>query len=160
MSWTRGLLIATVVLSAFGEALIDRALVATPAWEALGPHAWADYSRHADLGAGLILYPLYGIGLLLLASATAARYRLDPHAPRAAGLPVYLTVGLAGAVIATTIKAAPIMLDLPGLGDDPAALRHAFEQFTLWGVEIRGVFGVLAFLTSLWALVCYPRTAG
>jgi hypothetical protein len=156
-AWTRRLIIATVLISAFAGELIDRALVATPAWNALGPSAWGDYSRHADLGNGLIIYPIYGIGLLSLAVATAVTYRLDRRAPWAAGLPIYLAAVSAVGVMATTVKAAPIMLGVRNLGTDTVALRHAFDQFTFWGVEVRGVFAVLAFLASVWALAVYPR---
>lgn len=49
------------------------------------------------------------------------------------------------------------MLGTVGLGDD-TALEHAFDQFTFWGVYVRGVLAVLAFLASVWALAVYPRT--
>ena len=81
MKATRALIIGTVVVAAFGGALIDRAVVATPAWEQLGPAAWAAYSCHADLGNGLIAYPIYGIGLAVLAIAAAISYRLDVARP-------------------------------------------------------------------------------
>lgn len=156
-SWTRGLLIATVVVSAFAGALVDRSIVATPAWKALGPNAWGDYSRHADLGNGVILYPVYGFGLLVLAVATAVSYRRNRSAPRAAGPPIYCTAVCAVGVLATTAKAAPIMLSTAHLGDNSAALQHAFEQFTVWGVYLRGALGLLAFLTAVLALAVYPR---
>jgi hypothetical protein len=90
MKATRALIIGTVVVAAFGGALIDRAVVATPAWEQLGPAAWAAYSCHADLGNGLIAYPIYGIGLAVLAIAAAISYRFDRGAPRSASPGIYL----------------------------------------------------------------------
>lgn len=155
---TRGLVIATVVVSAFAGEIVDRSLVATPAWDALGPRAWGDYSLHADLGNGLVIYPIYGLGLLGLALATAVSYRLDRRAPHAAGPPIYLAALFAIGVIATTAKAAPIMLGIRNLGADDTALRQAFDQFTFWGVELRGIFAVLAFLASVWALALYQGT--
>lgn len=151
---TRTLLIASVLVSSFAGALIDRALVATPAWNALGPEAWASYSRHADLGNGLIIYPIYGIALLVLTIATAVIIRLDRSAPRMARIPVYLAALSAVGVLATTARAAPIMLGVPNLGSD-SALQHAFHKFTLWGVDLRGGFAVLAFVASVWALAGY-----
>ncbi|GAB3423419.1 hypothetical protein [Flindersiella endophytica] len=156
---TRALLIGTVVVGSFGAATLDRAVVATPAWNQIGAAAWATYSRHADLGNGLIVYPIYGIGLVLLAIAAAISYRLDPDAPRAAGLPVYLAALGALGVVVTTIKAAPFMLSLNQLdANDPTALQNAFEQFTFWGLYIRGALGALALLASIWALAEHPRT--
>lgn len=58
--------------------------------------------------------------------------------------------------MATTAKAAPIMLGLPHTDGGCNALQHAFEQFTFWGVDLRGGFAGLAFLACVWALVAYP----
>lgn len=165
---TRALVIVTLhvdadhgllVVAAFGGATIDRAVVASPAWQRLGPAAWAAYSRHADLGNGRIVYAIYGIGLAAFAIAAAISYRFDRHPPRRAGIPIYLSALAAIGVIATTIKAAPIMLGLPDLDDDVAALHTAFDEFTFWGLYIRGALGALAFLASLWALAAYPQKA-
>jgi len=32
------------------------------AWRKVGPEAWAAFSREADLGTGLVVYPLLGVG--------------------------------------------------------------------------------------------------
>jgi hypothetical protein len=153
---TRPLVIGTVVVGAFGGAVVDRALVATPAWRHLGAQSWAVFSRHADLGNGLIVYAVYGIGLAVLALAAAVSYRFDRAAQRSAGPPIYLAALGALGVIATTIKAAPIMLGVPDLGTDSVALQNAFDEFTLWGLYIRGAFATLAFVASVWALAVYP----
>jgi hypothetical protein len=157
---TRALIIGTVVIGAFGGAIIDRAIVATPAWRQLGASAWASYSRHADLGNGVIVYSIYGVGLVVLAVAAAISYRFDRGAPRSASLPIYLAAASAIGVIATTVKAAPIMLGVPDLTNDVAALQDAFNQFTFWGLYVRGALGALALLASVWALALYPRVAG
>jgi hypothetical protein len=154
---TRALVIGTIVVGAFGGAIVDRAVVATPAWRQLGASSWAAYSRHADLGNGLIVYTIYGVGLALLAIAAAISYRLDRAAPRPAGPPIYLAALSAVGVIAATIKAAPIMLGVPDLDNDVAALQNAFDEFTFWGLYIRGALSALAFLASVWALAVYPR---
>jgi hypothetical protein len=51
-----------------------------------------------------------------------------------------------------TTQAAPIMLSLRRIGDDPAALRQAFEGFYRWD-SIRAVFGALGYCAEIWALV-------
>jgi hypothetical protein len=154
---TRALLVGSVVIGAFGAAIVDRAFVATPAWRELGPQAWAAYSRHADLDNGLIVYPIYGIGLAVLAVAAAISYRFDRQAPRRAGRPIYLAALCAVGVIATTFMAAPIMLGVPAIEHDGVALQDAFDRFTFWGVYVRGSLGVLALLASILALAAYPR---
>lgn len=157
---TRGLVVASLVVGGLTGGLLDRALVATPAWEHLGAQAWAAYSRRADLGNGLFVYPIAYIGWSLLAVAAALSFRLDRTAPRAAALPIYLAALCMLAGMATTLKAAPIMLGVGRLGDDDAGLQSAFDEFTLWGVHVRGAFFTLAFLSAVWALVrLYRRGA-
>jgi hypothetical protein len=158
---TRALIIGTVVIGAFGGgAIVDRAVIATPAWRELGSATWAAYSRHADLDNGFVVYPVYGIGLTVFTIAAAISYRLDRGAPRPAGPPIYLAALCALGVVATTIKAAPIMLGVPDLDTDSVALQNAFDRFTLWGVYVRGAFGTLALLAGIWALAAYPRARG
>ncbi len=150
---TRGLVFASAM---FGGALlgtvVQRLVVDTPAWQVLGVQAWADYSRHADLGAGIIVYPIEAIGWTILALAAGVSHRLDRRASRSSGLPIYLTAVLMIGVLATTLKAAPIMLSVGDLGDDNGGLHRAFDLFTFWGLQVRGTFIALGFLTSLWAL--------
>jgi hypothetical protein len=152
---TRGLVIATIVVAGLASPL-DRVVVGIPAWQFLGAEAWAAYSRHADLGVGLIVYPIAGIGLAVLAIAAAITSRADPGAPPVARLLIYLAAIGAIGVMATTAIAAPIMLSVPNLGD-PAALADAFNRFTLWGLQIRGPFWALVFLAGVGALAVLPR---
>ena len=74
--WTRFLLIAATVLAGFlagGD--LDRAVVAMPAWQHVGAIGWAAFSRNADLGNGLFLYPFEAIaGALLILGAIATFY--------------------------------------------------------------------------------------
>lgn len=158
MSITGGLIIAATLVSGLFGSLLDRALVATPAWRDLGVQAWADYSRHADLGAGDIVYPIGGILSWALVLAAALAYRLDRSAPRQAGPPIYLAALAAIAAALTTIVAAPVMQNVGPTSDaDTVALQHAFDTFTLWGVYARGIcFGAM-FMCSVWAMVAFYR---
>jgi hypothetical protein len=148
---TWALLVAATVLSGLlAGGNVDRALVAMPAWEQVGAPAWAAFSRHADLGNGLVLYPLEAIGAFLLIVAAAASLYADRMARPPLMLPLWCAIALAAAGLLCTLKAAPIMLSVGDLGD-PAAIRQAFEGFRFWG-NIRGVVQVLAFLATVWAL--------
>jgi hypothetical protein len=148
---------ATVVVGLFGS-LLDRAAVATPAWRDLGVQAWANYSRHADLHNGLIVYSIGGISCWALVFAAALAYRLDRSAPRQAGLPIYLAAVAAIGAIVTTIVAAPVMMHVGQLSDtDTSALHNSFETFTLWGVYVRGICFAAIFVCLVWALVTYFR---
>ncbi|UXA08888.1 hypothetical protein KXD96_12920 [Mycobacterium sp. SMC-2] len=151
------IIVATVVSGLFGS-ILDRALVATPAWRDLGVRAWADFSRHADLRAGLVVYPIGAILCWALVFAAALSCRLDGSAPGQAGLPIYLAaLGALGAIV-TTVVAAPVMMHVGQLSDtDTAALHDAFETFTVWGVYVRGFCFAAIFVCLVWALVNYFR---
>jgi hypothetical protein len=118
--------------------------------------AWADYSRHADLHTGCVVYPVGGVLCWALVFAAALAHRLDRSAPRQAGPPTYLAaLGALGAML-TTIVAAPVMMHVGQLNDtDSSALHDAFQTFTLWGVTLRGVFFAAIFVCSVWALVAF-----
>jgi hypothetical protein len=158
-SITLGVVVAATVIGGLFSSLLDRALVATPAWGQLGVQAWADYSRHADLGTGNVVYPVGGILLWALVFAAAVSHRLDRTAPRSAGLPIYLAALCSIGPLVATIIAAPIMQGVGSLGNDPVALQAAFDRFTLWGVYIRGVFFTLSFLCTVWAVTVISRDA-
>jgi len=137
---------------------MNRTLVEMPAWKHLGVQAWANFSRSADLGNGTILYPLAGIGGLVLVLAAAIVFRLGPRRPWFVAVPVYGAALLTICIILTTTQAAPFMLSLHRIGDDPAALQHAFEGFYKWD-SIRAVIGTLEGCLEIWALVALSSLA-
>lgn len=156
-STTRRLVLAATVVSGLSFS-VDRALVVTPAWLHLGVQAWANFSRHADLGTGDIVYPVGGILTWGLVFAAAVSHRLAPSRPRPAGPPIYLAALASLGAIATTLIAAPVMQRVGHLSDsDLAALRHAFGTFTLWGVYVRSAFFMLIFVCNVWALAAISR---
>jgi hypothetical protein len=145
------LVVAGQVLGTIADSLA-RTLVEMPAWRHLGAEAWAAFSRSADLGNGKIMYPLAGIGGTVLILAAAAAFRLSPRRPGSVAIPLYGAALMAICVMLTTTQAAPIMLSLHRIGDDPVALRQAFEGFYRWD-SIRAVFGALEGCAEIWALV-------
>jgi len=149
---TRLLVAAAIVLGALlVGGMVDRVVVAGPAWRQLGAGAWADYSRHADLGRGLIAYPVEAIGAALLALAAAVSDRLDRPLRRQGRTALYFSAAgyLAGLLL--TLKAAPIMLALgdPGPQTDPS---RALADFSFWGLYLRGGVDAVALLCGIWAL--------
>jgi hypothetical protein len=51
------------------------------------------------------------------------------------------------------------MLSLASLQTEDA-VRHAFGQFFLWGLYLRGTADVLAFMALIWALSTLHRSQG
>jgi hypothetical protein len=92
--------------------VVDRALVGGPAWHALGAEAWAQFSRQADLGTGLIACPVEAIGTTLLLIAAAVSRRFDGDDRAGAALPLVAAIVLSLLGLLLTMKAAPIMLSL------------------------------------------------
>ena len=150
---TRALLIAATVLSGLlAGGNVDRAIVAMPAWEKVGASGWATFSRHADLGNGLVLkIPLEAIGAFLLIVLTAVSLYRDGAARVRIMLPLSSAAVLAAAGLLCTLKAAPIMLSVGHL-DDPASLQQAFDGFRLSGRHSRRGSSAGFFLNDLGAL--------
>ena len=142
---------ATFLTGILAGGAVDRVIVGGPAWRELGAEAWAQYSRLADLGTGLVAYPIEGIGSALLIIAAALSNHFDRNAPRSVTLALYAAVALSIAGLLLMVKAAPIMLGLAS-SQSPAAVERAFDQFFLWGLYIRGLVDTLAFAALVWAL--------
>jgi hypothetical protein len=148
---TRLLLVsATLVSGVLTGGMVDRALIGTPAWRALGVNAWVQYSLHADLGSGLIAYPLEGIGATILIAAATASFHFDRPPPGRVRMLLYLATTFSLGGLLLTLKAAPIMLTL----ESPASisLPRAFAEFHFWGLFLRGTADLLAFVFELCAL--------
>jgi hypothetical protein len=144
------LLLAILFSGTLAGGNIDRTFVAMPAWQLTGAMTWADFSRHADLGNGLILYPLEAIGSGLLTLIAAIGFHRDGTAPRRVLVPLYLAAFLAACGLVLTLKAAPIMLGIRRVSD-PERLQKAFDAFWYWG-NIRAACQISAFLALLAAL--------
>jgi len=149
---TRVLLAASIFAGAmlFGG-IADRIIVADPAWHRLGIAAWAEFSRHADLGNGLIAYPTEAIGATLLSIAAILSYHFDRPSRREAAIPLYLAAASYVVGLVLTIRAAPIMLGLNAIHSE-AVPETAFREFHFWGLYLRGSIDGLALVAGIWAL--------
>jgi hypothetical protein len=149
---TRWLVALTVLLTGLlAGATLDRGLVGYPAWRQVGVMAWAEYSRHADLGNGMFFYPVLAIGGVLTAIGAAISARLDRATTHTARVRIYLAAAIALAGLLVTFEAGPYMLRLRHVAD-PSSVRAAFAGFYAWSA-VRGALQVAAFPLSVWALV-------
>jgi hypothetical protein len=83
-------------------------------------------------------------------------FRLTPGRPLATAIPIYGWACANIGVMVLTVFAAPIMLSVPGLGNDPIALARAFAGFAYWD-GVRAVVGAVGDCAALWALVALLR---
>jgi hypothetical protein len=162
MKFTRTQLLvaaATLLSGVLAGGIIDRVIVGGPAWRELGGESWAQFSRQADLGTGLVAYPAEGIGAtLLILAATLSNY-FDRNGRGGVTLPLYFAVAFSIAGLILTVKAAPIMLSLASLKNG-TEIEHAFDEFFMWGLYLRGFVDTLAFIALVWALSNLHRRAG
>ncbi len=143
--------LATAVNGLLAGLNTDTALVKLPARRRIGAVAYATFARGNDLGNGLVVYPLLGIGAALLTMlATAIAYA--GHSPVEVVLPLSLASLLSLLHTFATTRAAPVMLSLKDAPDDEALLRAKLDRFARWHA-IRVTFQVLTFFVLLWALV-------
>ncbi len=157
MSRTHALMVAATMLDAMVAGTgLDRVVVQMPAWTKLGPQAWAAYSRHADLGNGLILYPTLAISGCVLSIAAAISCARRGRGAQEGALPAQVAAVLTLCGLLLTIKAAPIMLSLRSLGRDSGALQGAFDGFDWWG-RWRSVVQFGAFAANLWSVAVFGQ---
>lgn len=147
------IVIATLLHGILAGVTVDRIVIGLSAWHEVGVVAWANYSRSADLGNGLVVYPTLAVGGALFSIAAAATLiRRRPTQKRTLAIAVYMAVAFAVLGLVLTFKAAPLMLSLRKTGNENVVhLKHLFDSFWFWE-SLRGVMQVLAFLMNLWSL--------
>jgi hypothetical protein len=122
---------ATFTNGILAGASVIRSLVELPAWKRINLSGFYEYGRAADLGRGLVLYPLVGILAALLAILAAIDGYLDGVNSTAMIL-LLISLILAIAHSVTTTRAAPNMLRLRNAPNNPELIREVFERFKKW----------------------------
>jgi hypothetical protein len=130
---------------------VDTALVKLPARRRIGAVAYATFARGNDLGNGLVVYPLLGIGAVLLTVLATAVAYLE-RSPMEVVLPLSLASLLSLLHTFATTRAAPVMLSIKDAPDDEAILTAKLDRFARWHA-VRATFQVLTFFVLLWALI-------
>ena len=130
---------------------VDTALVKLPARKRIGALAYATFARGNDLGNGLVVYPLLGIGAVLFTVLATAIAYLE-HSSMGPLLLLSLASLLSLLHTFATTRAAPIMLSIKDAPDDETLLRMKLDRFAYWHA-VRATFQVLTFFVLLWALV-------
>ena len=111
---------------------LNKSTVELPAGRRIGPLAFSEFSRAADLGNGRILYPLLGlVSPSLVLAAGPLVLATVPSSPSLVALVVSAMV-VSVAHVLTTLGAAPKMLRIGQLGSDVPALTSHYHSFQRW----------------------------
>ena len=129
---------------------VFRYTLEVPGWRHIDIAQWGEYSRHADLGKGIFLWPFEAISAMLLLLASSIIVFRNKNL-RTTGLPVYCATFFALAGLALTFFAAPYMLSVRTMGNDPQLLQRTFDHFHFWGL-LRAIEQVLSFGCCVWAI--------
>lgn len=152
MNLVTSLIIFAVAINGLLAGLnVDTALVKLPARRRIGAVAYATFARGNDLGNGLFVYPLLGIGAALL-TVLATVLAGASHSSMEVVLLLSLASVLSLLHTFATTRAAPVMLSLKEASDDEALLMAKLDRFARWHA-VRAAFQVLAFFVLLWVLV-------
>lgn len=122
-----------------------------PARRRVGVVAYAAFARGNDLGNGLVVYPLLGVGAALLTILTTL-FAFISQGSMELLLPLSLATLLSVLHTGATTRAAPLMLSLKTTPDDEALLSAKLDRFAHWHT-IRATLQVLAFFLLVWALM-------
>ena len=143
---------ATLMLGLLAGASLDQSIKQLPARHRLGAVAFSQYSRAADLAAGVPFYGILGIGALLFSLGSALAAFFQGVTPPASTW-LYLGAGLAVLHTLVTARAAPLNLSQRHIPEnDEAQLARVLDKFTLWQ-NMRCMLQVIDFGVTLWALV-------
>jgi hypothetical protein len=152
------LLTAAVMFSGFlAGGNLDRYIVQVPGFRHISVLTWAQYSRHADLGNGMVLYPLEAVGGFVLFVVSAVLVFTHKNFFKRPAMPVYAAAILSALGLFFTIFAAPIMLGLRTINSDQLLLQNAFDRFHFWGM-FRAVAQIFSFFAGVIALQRMPGT--
>ena len=149
---TLGLLIASLAFNGLlTGATLDQAIKQLPARRKIGAVAYSDYSRAADLGNGLIWYPVMGVGTAVLTVVTGAVGLSDGASGQRSAALIAI---IAGSVLhmASTAAAAPTNISQRKAAGDAVALEKIFNRFARLNA-IRAILMVATLATVVWAIV-------
>lgn len=144
------LVLATATNGLLAGLNADTALVKLPVRRRIGAVAYTAFARSNDLGNGLVVYPLLGIGATLL-TVLAIIMAFVSHARTEVVLLLFLASVLSLLHSFATTRAAPIMLSLKDTSDDEALLTAKLDRFAKWHA-LRATLQVGAFFVLLAAL--------
>ena len=136
-----------------------RYVIEVPAWRHLSIITWAEYSRHADLGKGIFLFPIEAAGNTILQIAASIIVLKNKPTYGSVALPIHLATIFSITGLVFTFFAAPLMLHLRTTDNGPRRVQQTFNQFHFWGL-LRAIAQILSFFNCLLAMKQMPGNEG
>lgn len=148
--WLNLLIVAATIITGFlAGGSLDRYVVQVPAWRHLNISSWEEYTRYAEFGNGLYLYPFEVLGSFILLFTTTAIVLIHKQRLRHIALPVHFATILTTIGLVLTFFSFPIMLSIQRMGNDETLAQQAFEKFHFWGL-LRAIAQILSFFACAW----------
>jgi len=132
-------------------ATLDQAIKQLPARKRIGVLAYSDYSRAADLGNGLIWYPVIGVGTAAL-SVVAGAVGLADHASGIQAAALIALIAGSVAHMGSTALAAPTNISQRRAIGDEMTLERIFDRFARLNA-VRAALMVATLGIAIWAVV-------
>jgi hypothetical protein len=144
------LVAATVTNGVATGATFDQAFKQLPARHRIGAPAYATYARAADLGNGLVWYPIMGVTTAVVTVAAIIAGFLDAATRLQIVALVLMAAGTAG-FLAATSRAAPALLSLrrDEVSERAGAVLDRFARIN----EVRAVALAITLAATVWALI-------
>ncbi len=150
---------ATLLTGLLAGGSLDRYVVQVPAWGHLSKLSWAEYTRYAEFGNGLIFYPFEVLGSFMLLFTTSAIILIHKNKFRTIALPAHIATIFAILGVLFTFYSFPIMLSIQSMGNNEILVQHAFDRFHFWGL-LRAISQLMAFFACAWVFVRRLNDAG
>ncbi len=145
------MIVACILSGLLAGENVFRYLIEVPGWRHIDITNWREYSRNADLKNGAFLFPFEGIVGILLFVFSSGIVIKNKDEFQAAALWIHLATVFALAGVILTFFAAPYMLSVRTMVNDPALLQAAFNQFHFWGF-FRAIAQILSFFACVFAI--------
>jgi hypothetical protein len=140
---------ACVITGLLAGGSVDRYVVQVPAWRHLNTLSWAEYTRYAEFGNGLYLYPFEVLGSFILLFTTTSIVLISRQKFQHVAMPVFLATIFATIGLIFTFFSFPVMLSIRALGNNVTAVQNAFDRFHFWG-WLRAIAQLLSFFACVW----------
>lgn len=143
------LITAAILLTGFlAGGSLDRYVVQIPAWGHLSVLTWAEYTRYAEFGNGLYLYPFEVLGSFILLFAATAIVLMNKQRFKYLALPLHLATIFSTISLLFTFFTFPVMLSIQSMGNNEKLIQQAFDKFNFWGL-LRAIAQVLSFIACV-----------